>query len=49
MDEIDRLKRLLAARSDSDGKPLPGYKANVAELKNRIANLEAKGSWFHMI
>ena len=49
MDEIERLKRILAARTDSEGKPLSGYKLNVADIKARIADLEAEGAWFYII
>lgn len=35
--ELERLRRLLAAR---DGKP--GWKTNVAMLRDRIAELEAR-------
>ncbi len=36
-DELATLKRKLAARED-----MPGFSANVAELKKRIAELERK-------
>jgi hypothetical protein len=37
MDDLETLKRKLSAR---EGKP--GFKANVEELKKRIAELEAE-------
>lgn len=41
-EELERRKAQLAARTSSDGKPNKGYKRNVAALRRRIAELEAK-------
>jgi hypothetical protein len=37
---IDVLRRRLAARTDSDGKPLPGFAENVAAIKAEITRME---------
>lgn len=37
---IDVLRRRLAARTDADGKPLPGFAENVAAIREEIARLE---------
>lgn len=39
MSRLDKLTARLRARTDREGKPLPGYRENVAALKAEIAML----------
>lgn len=39
---LRQLKEMLAARTDSAGKPKPGYKGNVEQLRVHIAELEKR-------
>lgn len=39
---IDVLRRWLTARTDADGKPLPGFAENVAAIREEISILEAR-------
>lgn len=41
-DRLEVLRRRLAARTDHRGKPLPGFKENVAALREEIARLEGE-------
>ena len=40
--KLARYKRMLAARTGRDGKPLKNYDENVKVLKAEIASLEAR-------
>ncbi len=37
---LEVLRRRVAARTDHDGKPLPGFAENVAAIREEIARLE---------
>jgi|GEM_PF-6488021 len=38
----EQLETLIAGRTDPDGKPTKGYKANVTLMRDHLANLIAK-------
>lgn len=40
--ELEKLRAMLKARTDRDGKPKYGFSTNVKEIKARIAELEGK-------
>lgn len=39
---ITKLRAMLKARTDHDGKPLPNYADNVSALRDAIAKHEAR-------
>lgn len=44
VNELERLKAMLKARTDRDGKPKYGFKRNTEEIRARIAELEGKSN-----
>lgn len=42
MNRLDELNEKLSARTDRDGKPLQGYRANVAAIRGEIARLTCR-------
>lgn len=41
-DRLTKLRRMLKARTDHDGKALPNFAENVAAIRTEIIKLEAR-------
>jgi hypothetical protein len=40
MSRLEKLKTMLAARTDAEGKAIQGYAQNVADIRKEIERLE---------
>lgn len=44
-ERIDKLAKRLKARTQRDGKPLPGYEQNVAQIRAELEQLSLRADY----